>query len=93
MCSNEVDALVIGIDEVPVCDIEELAIVIGDDNTVVAGFAVELPMVWLVSVCVAEEALVIAPVDVSVCTDDGFDNIIDKVDATVLPGGIVLLTV
>ncbi len=93
MCSNEVDALVIGIDEVPVCDIEELAMVIGDDNTVVAGFSVELPMVWLVSVCIADGTMVLVPCDVSVCTDDGFDNIIDKVDATVLPGGIVLLTV
>jgi hypothetical protein len=64
------EPLVTKIEEVPVCDIEELAIVIGDDNTVVARFAVELPMIWLVSVCVAEEALVIAPGDVPVCAED-----------------------
>ncbi len=37
---------------------------------VLAVFAVELPMVWLVSVCIAVEALVIVPGDVPVCADD-----------------------
>jgi hypothetical protein len=62
VCEDENDSLVIGIDEVPVCGIEEeLTSVIGDDPTVVEGFAVELPMVWLVNVtdevCVATVVL------------------------------------
>jgi len=37
---------------------------------VVAVFAAELPMVWLVAVCIAEEALVMVSGDVPVCAED-----------------------
>jgi hypothetical protein len=64
------EPLVTDIDEVPVWNIEEVAIVADDDNPVVAGFAVELTRVWLVSVCGVVDVTALVPCEVSVCTDD-----------------------
>ncbi len=55
---------------VPVCEDAWLTIVEDKVGGIVAVFSVELPMVWLVPVCIAEDALVLVSCDVSVCKDD-----------------------
>jgi hypothetical protein len=48
----------------------ELVIDRDEVDSIVAVVAVELPIVWVVSVCIAEEALVIVSGDVPVCAED-----------------------